>query len=293
MEHTDTQQLWDCLIVGGGPAGLTAAIYLARFRRRVLVVDSGRSRAAQIPETHNHPGFKGISGEALLAMLAGQARDFGASITHDEVTSLKAKQDLFEAAGAGHYTAKHVLMASGLTDHAPPLPGLQRGVANAQIRYCPICDGFEAIDQRIAVFGDGDAALNKAQFLRTYSREVTIIPTALEPGGPSLEKNPGAPARFELSTDGVLVEMANGERLTFDALYPALGCQVHSDLAKRLGAKVGDQDCLLVDGHQQTSVAGIYAAGDVVSDLHQIVVAEGHAAIAATAIHNSLPHNAR
>jgi thioredoxin reductase (NADPH) len=304
MAHPDTRDVWDCLIIGGGPAGLTAATYLARYRRRVLVVDSGRSRAAKIPETHNHPGFKGISGEALLAVLASQARRYGASIEHGEITSLQAGKELFEAAGSGRYVARRLLMASGLTDHAPSFPGLQMAVANAQVRYCPICDGYEAMDQRIAILGDGEAALHKAQFLRTYTRHVSIIPmsssmqrastsNSQSASGDHIAILPGPPTSIDRARDGVVVELSDGERIKFDALYPAMGCHVHSDLAKHLGAAVGNQGCLLVDGEQATTIAGIFAAGDVVSDLHQIAVAEGHAAIAATAIHKSLPRNAR
>jgi thioredoxin reductase (NADPH) len=295
MAHT--QDLWDCLIVGGGgPAGLTAALYLARYRRRVLVVDAGRSRAAQVPETHNHPGYKGIAGEALLALLREQARHFGAVIRTDEVGFLRNDQGIFEAEGGERYRAGRVLLATGLTDHAPRFPGLDEAVAATHIRYCPICDGYEAIDQNIAVLGHGDAARHKARFLRTYSSRITIIPsapTAATPADPEFNVVPAPPRRFQQTDSGIRVELTDGQAMTFDALYPALGCRVHAELVTRLGGKAGDQGCLQVDSHQQTSVPGIYAAGDVVSDLHQIVVAEGHAAIAATSIHNSLPRNLR
>jgi thioredoxin reductase (NADPH) len=297
MAHSDTQDLWDCMIVGGGPAGLTAALYLARYRRRVLVVDAGHSRAAQIPETHNHPGYKGIAGEALLMLLREQARQFGAVIRKDEVVSVHTGQGLFEAAGGERYQASRVLLATGLSDHAPRFPGLDEAVAATHIRYCPICDGYEAMDQNIAVLGNGEAALHKARFLRTYSSRITIIPTAdgttATSAEPDINVASAPPRRFQQTDSGIRVELTDGQALTFDALYPALGCKVHSDLVTRLGGRAGDQGCLVVDTHQQTSVPGIYAAGDVVSDLHQIVVAEGHAAIAATAIHNSLPPNVR
>jgi thioredoxin reductase (NADPH) len=114
---------------------------------------------------------------------------------------------------------------------------------------------------------------------------------------------PVAPEDFELLTSPaksfsvgageVSVALQDGQVRTFDVLYPVLGCRVHSDLATALGAKTNRLGCLVVDDKQQTTVDGLYAAGDVVSDLHQIVVAEGHAAIAATAIHNRLPYTFR
>src|SRR6185312_9392278 len=133
----------DCLIIGGGPAGLTAAIYLARYRRQGLVVDAGESRAALIPESHNYPGFQGIAGPALLERLR----------------------------------ARTVILATGLVDKKPDTEGLREGIAHGAIRFCPICDGYEATDKRIGVLGPFDTAGHKALFMRTYSRDVRLFPT--------------------------------------------------------------------------------------------------------------------
>jgi thioredoxin reductase (NADPH) len=295
----------DCLVIGGGPAGLTAATYLARYRRSVLVVDAGSSRASQIPETHNHPGFQRISGPALLVALAKQAMRYGATIEQGEVTALNSEGDGYLARwNQRQCSASRVLIATGLTDHAPDFPGLDRAVARAAVRYCPVCDGFEATDKKLAVYGDGDAAIQKAKFLRTYSREVTLLSRS-EAAASKASGSPKAPEeagidhagspvrRFRNSEAGLVAELESGQELEFNAVYPALGCKVHSDLIAAMGAELGDQGCLKVDGQQQTTLKGIYAAGDVVSDLHQLAVAEGHAAIAATAIHNSLPRNFR
>jgi thioredoxin reductase (NADPH) len=299
-----TKEPLDCLIIGAGPAGLTAATYLGRFHRQLLVIDGGKSRAAQIPESHNHPGFAGIAGPALLAAMRRQAGRYGAAFEHGEVTALAH-------AGEGYLVsfertdgrvrevrARRVLLATGLTDAAPALPDLDQAVADAVIRYCPICDGFEATDANLAVYGPFPDARHKALFLRTYTRRVTILPrdagaapNDLAAAGIAVAAS--APARMWQSSSGIGVELQSGETLEFDAVYPALGCDVHSALARRLGARCTDIGCVKVDDHQQSSVEGFYAAGDVVSDLHQLSVAEGHAAIAATAIHNSLPRNFR
>jgi thioredoxin reductase (NADPH) len=296
---TGNPALVDCLIIGGGPAGLTAAIYLARFRRSVIVIDADRSRAAQIPQTHNHPGFAGISGKELLRALSRQARHYGATIAQGEITTLHRRDGGFLAEAVHkQIPAARILLASGITDHAPNLPGLDVAVAHAAIRYCPICDGFEAADNAIGVYGDGERVTKKALFLRTYSRRVTILPcahavrsAALQ--GAGITVAPGLAKRFWQTQNGIGVELESGACLEFDSLYPALGCTVHSGLAASLGATRNSEGFLTVDVNQRTSVEGLYAAGDVVSDLHQIAVAEGHAAIAATAIHNSLPRNFR
>ena len=291
---------YDCLVVGGGPAGLTAALYLARFRRRVLVIDAGKSRAASIPRSHNHPGFAdGISGDVLLRTLRTQAEEYGAKIVVGKVLSLERTADGFAAdTTIGPVLAARVVMATGITDKCPDIELLDRAAAKEMVRYCPVCDGFEAIDKKIAVYGPWEEAAGKARFLRVYSSDVTLVPTLPadtdrknEEGDFKLATSPAA--KILTAADGIDVALADGRAMRFDVLYPAMGCHVHSDLAIKLGAKSNEVGCLIVDNKQQTTVPGLYAAGDVVSDLHQLVVAEAHAAIAATAIHNSLTLNLR
>lgn len=291
----------DCLIIGGGPAGLTAAIYLARYRRDVLVVDAGESRAALIPESHNYPGFKGIAGPALLEKLREQVRLYDAGLAKATVTALARDGDVFTAdAGGKSLRARTVIIATGIVDKKPAIEGLHEGIAHGAIRFCPICDGYEASDKRIGVLGPFDTAGHKALFLRTYSRDVWLFPTdgrkhnelaqALDDAGITVA---GAPQRVMPSAGAVSVTVAGGGAHVLDALYPAMGCDVRSDLATALGAACNGIGNLRVDEHQRTSVDGLFGAGDVVTDLHQLSVAVGHAAIAATAIHNRLTRNLR
>jgi thioredoxin reductase (NADPH) len=151
----------DALIIGGGPAGLTCAIYLARYRRKVVVVDSGESRAALIPETHNYPGYAdGIAGPGLLEALTLQARTYGVEIISDRITELQPAKAGFEATcSKGNIAARRAVPASGLIDRDLGNPDLQEAVGRGLVRYCPICDGFEASDLRIGVLGGAhDAA---------------------------------------------------------------------------------------------------------------------------------------
>jgi thioredoxin reductase (NADPH) len=293
---------FDCLIIGGGPAGLTAAIYLARYRRRIILFDSGDSRASLIPKSHNYPGFPdGVSGAGLLRALRKQAQDYGVRMVPARITGLEREGDEF-AATSGDQTirARFVLIATGIVDESPDLPGLEEAVAEGSIRYCPVCDGYEVTGQRIGVLGHSEDALSKARFLRTYSNDVTLL--RLDEGSSEDTQKAGSlreagikvaghVSAIEHCRDGIRAVLRGGQTLAFDVVYPALGCGVRSELAAALGAKTNDVGCLEVDSHQRTTVAGIYAAGDVVSDLHQITVATGHAAIAATQIHKSLPEN--
>jgi thioredoxin reductase (NADPH) len=298
-------QQWDCLIIGGGPAGLTAAIYLARYRRRVLLIDDGHSRAALIPESHNYPGFTGgISGPDLLRNLRDQAQRYGAVLRHSRAEDLKHAPDGFISVCNGQkVSARKVLLATGIVDEAPDLPGLRDAIYDGALRFCPICDAYEVTDQRVGVLGRIESAWKKALFMRTYSRSITLLPTddpkhVREDIRSELQKAeirlPDQPA-IDVERKGDLIEavLRDGTRCEFEVIYPVMGCEVRSHLATALHARSNDVGCLHVDECQSTSVPGLYAAGDVVSDLHQISVGIGHAAIAATKIHNSLPHNFR
>jgi thioredoxin reductase (NADPH) len=287
---------YDCIIVGGGPAGLTAATYLARFRRRALLIDRAESRALLIPQTHNHPALRGISGSRLLARLREQAERYGATLARGTVTAV-----VREAAGftvveeRGVTVAPTLLLATGLTDTRPDIPGIEEAEKRSLVRYCPICDGFEVVDQRIAVLGALADAVAKAKFLRTYSRDVTVI--CLD--GRAAVASAGdievitQPERIDTHDSEVVVSFRSAPPRSFDRIYAAAGCTVNSLFGTALGAESDAAGNLLVDSRQGTAVPGLYAAGDVVSDLHQICVAEGHGAVAATSIHRYLPRNTR
>lgn len=288
----------DVLIVGAGPAGLTAATYLARFRRRVLVADGGAPRACWIPVSHNLPGFpSGITGDAILRRMTDQALEYDAVIEPGRVEGIGPYGDGFVARLNGREVrARAVLLATGVTDHHPELPGVERAIERSLVRICPICDGYEAIDQAVAIIGRDDRGVREAAFLRTYSERVTLIHVGpaealtradeLARMGVELIRAPIDNVRLE--GDRVTALSWAGTFRVFDLVYSALGTTANADLAEQLGARVGEDGCMVVDAHQQTSVPGLYAAGDVVRGLNQIAVAGAEAAIAATAIHNAL-----
>ncbi|WP_029914678.1 NAD(P)/FAD-dependent oxidoreductase [Caulobacter sp. UNC358MFTsu5.1] len=291
----------DAIVVGAGPAGLTAALYLGRFRRRVLVVDGGDSRAAWIPITHNHPGFPdGVAGTALLALQRDHALRYGAVIQQGAVEGLTVVDDGFELALDGRpLRAPTVLLACGVEDNAPDLPQVDESVRRTLLRICPICDGFEVTGQRVGVIGHGALGAREALFLRTYADRLTLIHIAAPEALPAEERALLARAGVavieapiedvELQPDRPRALCFSGAgRVEFDALYSALGVTPRTGLALAAGARHDDQGRLVVDDHQQTSIPGLYAAGDMVRGLNQITTAQGEAAIAATAMHNRL-----
>lgn len=288
----------DVLVIGAGPGGLTAANYLARFRRSVLVADGGNPRASWIPLSHNTPGFPaGISGDAILARMREQAEEYGARIEPGWVQGLVHDGAGFIASIDGREVrARAVLLATGVVDHHPDLPGVERAIERALVRICPICDGYEATDKAVAVLGHNDKGASEAAFLRTYSDRVTLIHVG--PPGDLTEREALVRLGIELVETPIEAVRLEGDRVTafcwggadrsFDLVYSALGTSPNAGLAQALGARLADDGRLEVDLHQKTSVPGLYAAGDVVRGLNQIAVATAEAAVAATDIHNTL-----
>ncbi|WP_455991071.1 NAD(P)/FAD-dependent oxidoreductase [Methylorubrum extorquens] len=297
----------DCVIVGGGPAGLTAALYLARFGRRFLVVDAGDSRASWIPTSHNVPVFAdGISGQEILARQREHIGRYGTQLVNGTVTALRKVEEGFAVSfeeGARvrisrEVRARQVLLATGADDVEPDLPDLPDAIRRGLVRYCPICDGYEARGKRIAVIGHGDRGLGEAVFVaRTYSRDVTLLTLGqdmdLDAGERERVEKHGIkvvhePVRSLDIEDGkiTVLRTPGGKEHRFAVLYSALGLKLRSELALALGAKHDGTGALIVDEHNRTTMPGLYAAGGVVRGLDQVVVAMGHAAMAATDIHN-------
>ena len=304
--QSESQRLLDCLIIGAGPAGLTAAIYLGRYRRNIAIVDSGLSRAALIPATHNFPGFpQGICGTELLARLREQCARYGIRVRHNSVSALSRAGDHFIARiGNDVLASRTVILSTGVDDQHPQIDGLHEATLCGCVRWCPICDGYEVTDENVGLVSYASDGIRHARFLRTYTRNLTLI---VQPGGGEI----GAQERETAAKDGihlieqpvlriratkerrVAVRLADGAEVEFDTLYPMLGSRARSGLIRGFDVEVDSDGELVVDAHQQTSVPGIYAAGDVVNALNQMIVGTAHAATAATAVHNSLDINFR
>lgn len=299
------EQPLDCLVIGAGPAGLTAAIYLARFHLRVGIVDAGASRAALIPLTRNHAGYPGgIAGAELLARMREQAAEFGVGVETAQVAGMVIDGSLFLANAGEHcWRARSVLLATGVVNTRPRMvPGTHdAALARGLLRYCPICDGYEVTDRRVGVIGTGGHGQSEALFLRTFTRDITLIAPdgthgltrderqGLADAGVTVVDGPCGPLR---AVDETLVAPTPQGDLTFDAVYPALGSVIRSEVAVALGARANEEGCLEVDRHQRTTVPGLYAAGDVTKGLDQISHAMGEAAVAATTIRNDLADKA-
>jgi thioredoxin reductase (NADPH) len=299
---TDVPAPDDCIIIGAGPAGLTAAIYLARYHLSIRLFDSGTSRAAWIPCTHNHAGYPdGISGKELLSRMLEQARKYGAVREEKRVEHLAKTGDHFTiGTDGGTFTARSVLLATGVVNRRPDALSEEvhdEALAKGLLRYCPVCDGYEVTDKRVAVIGTSSHGAAEALFLRGFTADLTLVSphgdhdldedcvAELEEAG--IARVAGPCGAFAIEGDKLAFDTAN-ERLAFDSVYPALGSHVRSELAADAGARTTEDGCVIVDDHLESSVPGLFGAGDVVIGLDQISHAMGQAGVAATAIRNHL-----
>lgn len=299
MKAGDPGQPLESLVIGGGPAGLAAAIYLARFRRRVMLVEDGNSRAARIPRSHNYPGFPdGVVGTELLAAMRRQAQRYGARFATGRVESLSRDARGFTARwSGGEATSPIVVLATGVTDRPPRMPHLADALRDGALRYCPVCDGFEVIGQAVGLVADHGTDTFEALYLRHFTDRLTVFRVGDDVHFDAAQQRRLAEAGVDLVAEPIAsirlwdgrVTVRHGDRETVvDSLYSALGLEVHTELAIALGAEHDRQGYLMVDQRQQTSVPGLYAAGDIVKGLNQIAVAVGGAAKAASAIQLTL-----
>lgn len=292
-------EILDCVVVGGGPAGLTAGLYLRRFHRHVRVIDAGACRARRISRSLNVAGFPdGVAGAQLLDRMQRHLQQVGGDVTLDTVGHIERRAEgLFAISLASEWLwARNVLLCTGVKDRLPALPGAHAVEAADLLRYCPVCDGYEHTGKRIGVIGNSSHGAREASFLKAFSSDVWFIEVdgrtedldnALRVAG--VRRLAGLARHLGVDHDHhALVTTEDGAAHSFDVLYAGLGVDPRTQLAASLGAALNEAGSIVTDAHGRTSISNLYAAGDVANALDQISVAVGHAAIAATAIHNSI-----
>jgi thioredoxin reductase (NADPH) len=295
--------MYDCIVIGAGPAGLTAALYLGRYRRDCLVIHDNTARAARIPLTHNVPGFPdGIKGTDLLDRMTRHAHSYGANFHEAQVKALVDFPHHFSVFTSNNeaFEARTVILATGILLNQIDLPHAvhEQAIEDDVLRYCAVCDAYEHIDRSIGVVGCEESGAGQALFLSRYSDKVTLVPD----NAASLSEFD----RKKLSVNGVAVIEQSMAHVTptrdemllwtkggdkphqFDVIYPCFGTRPRTQLAQQLGLSVDDGGCLAPGAHFETDVPGFFASGDIVRGLDQISVAMGHGAIAATQVHSFL-----
>ena len=296
---TAASERWDAVVVGGGLAGLSAAVYLGRSRRRVLLIDAGDSMARWEPIVENYLGFpNGLSGQELLDLGRVQVRKFGVSTIHERINHIRREGEGFVLEGAETYRSRRVLLATGLTHLSPDIPGADvcRGKS---VLFCKDCDAFRVRGKRIAVYGRRNEAARYALAMLAFSPSVTVVTDgkrplwdgklkqALDEYGVSVREEP---VNALLHRDGWLEALRFQDATTcrVDAMFTTRGDVYHTALAEGLGAEEDEEGQLMVDGDMRTSVPGLYAAGCVTPANCQMIIAAGQGATAAQAIDHDL-----
>jgi thioredoxin reductase (NADPH) len=294
-----TSDPWDAVIVGGGLAGLSAAVYLGRSHRRALLIDAGESMARWEPIVENYLGFPdGLSGLALLDRGKAQVRKFGVPMAHDRITDLTREGDGFVLTGTRAYTSARVLLATGLTHLLPEIPGADACLGRT-VLFCKDCDAYRVRGKRIAVYGRRNEAARYALAMLAFSPSVTVVtdgrPPTWDASWQEALKEYAVPVRRERVKEFVqhhgrleAVMFDDGTTCEAEAMFTTRGDVYHTSLAEGLGAAEDDEGQLIVDGDMRTSVTGLYAAGCVTQANCQMIIAAGQGATAAQAIDRDL-----
>ncbi|MDB6017639.1 MAG: putative Thioredoxin-disulfide reductase [Pedosphaera sp.] len=293
-------QTAEIIIIGGGIAGLSAAIYLGRAERNAFVIDAGKSMARWEPDVENYLGFpEGIAGSELLRRGQEQASRYGVGIIRDEIVKAERKQDLFKLRGRTHsYAARRLLLANGIFHRPAEIDGVPECLGHSMF-FCKDCDGFRVRGKRIAIYGRGNEAVEYALAMTFYSACVAIVTDGKRPRWD--RQHAGWIKKYEIPVyqerivavgrEGCEVrslKFPKGLELEVDAVFTTRGDIYFNGLATSLGARVDAEGQVVVDLDMRTTVKGLYAAGCVTPANCQMIIAAGQGATAAQTINHDL-----
>ncbi len=289
-------EYYDVIIIGGGPAGLAAAIYSSRAGVSTLLLEGSMlgGRAVYAREIDNYPGFpESVSGNELVTRLVRHSEKFG--------TKIYVGQSVMEMELGGRvksvktlnneYNSKSVVIATGLTQKRLGIPGEDRLVGRG-VSYCATCDGFFFRGKRVAVVGSDEDALYDLKYLSSLTKDLIWIPNVVQFDKRKLDdvENLGVKTLLDVKVteifgenklDGIIIKKDDlEEKMKLDGLFIAVGFTPLSDLARSAGLKVTKEGYIIVDAEMETNLNGVFAAGDCTGMSHQIIVAVGQGATA-------------
>lgn len=295
---------WELIIIGGGPAGMTAAIYGARYGLKTLLLESKVLGGAQAtsPGIENYPGYTFIVGIDLATKMKEQVRKSGAMIR--EITDVRSISreandgDFLLDTRRGVYRAKAVIIATGGGHKRLNVPG-EEMLTGRGVSFCATCDGPLFRDKIVVVIGGGNTAVTEALYLAEITKKVYLVHRRNELRAEKVVQDYLFKSNVEIIWNSMVKEIKGNDlvneiilenaktgkisSLRIEGVFVALGSRPESELAKEIGVKTNDRGEILTDAKQATNIAGVFAAGDVVESMKQIAVAVGHGAIAADA----------
>jgi thioredoxin reductase len=292
--------MWDVLIVGAGPAGLSAALILGRCRRRVLLCDSGTPRSFASHRMHGFLSRDGIDPNQFRAIARDQLRTY-ANVTIElvEVTSIRATESVFEFQTEGGHPqrTRKILLATGVFDQLPELPGIEP-LFGVSVHPCPYCDGWEMQDRRIAVYGRGERGFEMARAMTAWVSSLTLCTDG--------DRSLSTTQREELELNGIAVNtgkivaliaegaqleavrFADGCELKCEALFFDTPCRPQSTLAAQLGCRTSQAGAIECGEYEASSTPGVFVAGNILKDVQLSIVAAAEGAKAAFGINRAL-----
>jgi thioredoxin reductase len=292
--------MYDVAVIGGGPAGLSAAFWLARYRRRVIVFDNGDPRNEPAWAVHGYPGLPDVPPLEFRKRLRDQALSAGAEMCTGTVENLAGKEDDFTVTltnGARH-TARRVVLAYGLRNDLPSIPGFDE-MYGRSVFHCPDCDGPSVAGGRIGVLGHNKAAANFALFLLTWTDHVTLFADGHELNLTEDERAILVKYQIAINDQRIVrlvgnsgrlthVELGEGSAVPLDGLFFHYGTEPACEIGESIGCDSEGRTTLLLDRSQETSVPGIYGAGDLAGPPYLTISAAAGGTRVALSIHRSL-----
>ncbi len=290
---------WDCIIVGGGPAGLSAALMLGRCRRRVLLCDVGGQRNIRSHAMHGYLSRDGMPPGEFLRVARAELGRYGSIECRElEIVDAMPRDGGFEVQGAdgSRLRSRTLLLATGVVDELPELDGLQ-ALYGTSVHHCPYCDAWEWRDQPIAAYGEGEAVTGLALSLTFWSRDVLLCTGGAELPGGAVARLHAAGVRLR-EEPVVRLEGSEGklERIVFErgepearsALFVSGGQRQRSPLPARLGCRFTERGAVNTGSCEVTNVPGLFVAGDASKEAQFVAVAAAEGSEAAMAIHRAL-----